>query len=216
MSIWPRRLLWLIYTLPGMYLVWFSAMYFSFDEHRHFLNAKPDWLVQDPVWRAAFYIHISGGILCMLTGPWQFIPALRNHFPKFHRISGYLYMTGILVLGGPAGLYMAFWANGGIIGAIGFAIMAILWMGISARALDLVLQKRLAEHRAWMLRSIALTFAAVTLRIWVPLASLVFGLDADLTETLSAWVSWLPNLLVAELLIRFSAVSSKSIFTLKP
>jgi hypothetical protein len=53
-----------------------------------------------------------------------------------------------------------------------------------------------------MIRSFALTFAAVTLRIYLPLAIIQnqgeFPLDA---YRAIAWLAWVPNLIVAELVI---------------
>ena len=58
------------------------------------------------------------------------------------------------------------------------------------------------SHREWMVRSYALILAAVTLRIYAPF------LEGSLGEqdgyALVAWVSWVPNLVAAEWLIRRS------------
>jgi hypothetical protein len=52
-----------------------------------------------------------------------------------------------------------------------------------------------------MTRSFALAFAAVTLRIYLP-GSMIAGLDYAESYPAIAWLCWLPNLLVAQLLIR--------------
>jgi hypothetical protein len=57
-------------------------------------------------------------------------------------------------------------------------------------------------HREWMIRNYALTFAAVMLRIWLPLFS-ALGYGFPKAYIAVAWVSWVPNLLVAEMMIRF-------------
>jgi len=54
-------------------------------------------------------------------------------------------------------------------------------------------------HQRWMIRSLALTFAAVTLRVYLPL-SVAVGLPFDVAYPVIAWVCWVPNLLVAECL----------------
>jgi hypothetical protein len=46
-------------------------------------------------------------------------------------------------------------------------------------------------------RNFALTFAAVTLRIYLPLSNVV-GIDFDVAYPVIAWIAWVPNLLVAE------------------
>ena len=77
--------------------------------------------------------------------------------------------------------------------------MAVLWLLSSCLALAHICQGRVAAHRAWMIRSFALTFAAVTLRLELPvLAALT---DFETAYRAIAWVSWAPNLVLAEALI---------------
>ena len=63
------------------------------------------------------------------------------------------------------------------------------------------MQGRFVEHRAWMIRSFALTFAAVTLRLYLPVSFLLELNFADVYRATS-FLSWVPNLLVAELYLR--------------
>jgi hypothetical protein len=72
------------------------------------------------------------------------------------------------------------------------------WLTARARRFD--------EHRRWMIRSFALTFAAVTLRIYMPLSGLMH-LDMDQAYRAIAWLAWVPNLILAELYLRRSASS---------
>ncbi len=51
-----------------------------------------------------------------------------------------------------------------------------------------------------MIRNFALTFAAVTPRLWLP-ACVASGLPFEIAYPAIAWVCWLPNLVVAELLV---------------
>jgi hypothetical protein len=55
------------------------------------------------------------------------------------------------------------------------------------------------SHRRWMIRNYSLTFAAVTLRLWIPIL-MVAGNDFPSTYTTVAWLAWVPNLIVAELI----------------
>jgi hypothetical protein len=52
-----------------------------------------------------------------------------------------------------------------------------------------------------MIRNFSLTFAAVTLRLYLP-ASLAAGLPFDTVYPAIAWLCWVPNLVVAEFLLR--------------
>jgi hypothetical protein len=76
-------------------------------------------------------------------------------------------------------------------------------------ALRAILRGRIEEHRHWMMRNFSLTFAAVTLRLWIPIlivAQLPSGIDAEVAFNQAyqtvPWLSWVPNLIVAEMLIQ--------------
>src|SRR5688572_4607572 len=140
-------------------------------------------------------------MLALLIGPFQFIKKLRNRYIKFHRTLGKVYLGAILFLAGPSGLFMAFYAEGGKVAVVGFTVMALLWMITTYMAYETIRKKQVDAHRAWMVRSFALTFAAVTLRLYVPIASGVFHMPWHVVEASSAWVSWAPNLIVAELIL---------------
>ena len=54
-----------------------------------------------------------------------------------------------------------------------------------------------------MVRNFSLTFAAVTLRLYIPLI-LLFGVEFAVGYAMIAWLCWVPNLVVAQWLIRRS------------
>lgn len=198
----PFRVVWLFMVVASVFLAGITLSYFSFCTDCNFLLRKQD-LIDNGFWMAAFYIHISGGLVALLAGPLQFVPAFRKKFIHVHRWMGKIYLAAILFVAGPSGLFMAFYAEGGSIGMVGFTLMASLWLISTWMAYDTIKKRDIAGHRAWMTRSYALTFAAVVLRAWVFGATQYIGLDGALVEASSAWVSWVPNLIVAEILIRF-------------
>ena len=54
-----------------------------------------------------------------------------------------------------------------------------------------------------MIRNYSLTFGAVTLRIWLPLFIVLFGIERfEFSYAIIAWLAWVPNLILAELFIR--------------
>jgi uncharacterized membrane protein len=146
-------------------------------------------------------MHILGAMLAILIGPFQFLPWLRKgRLLKIHRWLGRTYMLSIL-FGGLGGLYMAQFAYGGIISRLGFGTLAILWLYTAYRAYRHIRNKEIEQHRQWIIRNYALTFAGVMLRIWLPLS---IGMGADFTTAyvIIAWACWIPNLFVAEWIIR--------------
>jgi hypothetical protein len=82
---------------------------------------------------------------------------------------------------------------------LAFAALSIAWIVTSAAALVRARQRRFAAHRAWMMRSYSLTFAAVTVRLMaVPLFFVTQ--QPVVAVTLTFW-SWVLNLMVAEWLL---------------
>jgi hypothetical protein len=112
---------------------------------------------------------------------------------------GRTYLTIGVLIGGLAGLYMAFHAFGGLIARLGFAGLALAWLYTGLRAYLAIRGRRVAEHRAWMVRNFALTFAAVTLRLYLP-ASAIAGIAFEVAYPFIAWLCWVPNLVAAEIL----------------
>ncbi|MFI2241489.1 DUF2306 domain-containing protein [Streptomyces chrestomyceticus] len=57
----------------------------------------------------------------------------------------------------------------GLAAGFGFGTLALLWAWTSYRGYRAIRERDFASHRAWVIRSFALTFAAPTLRIWLGL-----------------------------------------------
>lgn len=142
------------------------------------------------------YAHIGVAPIALALTPFQFMTRLRARRPKLHRWLGRGYVAAVLV-SGLAGLQLAFHTTAGIFAATGFALLAVLWMITTGIALVFALQRNIPRHRAWMLRSAALTFAAVTLRVYLG-SSMAAGLDFQTAYPLIAWLCWLPNAVFME------------------
>ncbi|MEP2716535.1 DUF2306 domain-containing protein [Pseudophaeobacter sp.] len=149
-----------------------------------------------PLW---FYAHVGLAPVALALMPFQFWTGLRQRRPLVHRWIGRSYGLAIL-LSGLGGLMMALGSTSGVVAATGFGLLAILWLGTTGRGIWLAMQGRIGEHRLWMIRSGALTFAAVTLRLYLPVLFATMGEEAG--YTLVAWACWVPNMVVAEWLIR--------------
>ena len=143
------------------------------------------------------FIHAGAASTALLLGPFQFIARLRAARPKVHRWMGRTYVVACLV-GGVSGLFLAAGCTSGPIAQAGFGLLAVCWLSANVQAWRLALAGRYAEHRRWMVRSFAMTFAAVTLRIYLPIAPMM-GYDFLLAYVAISWLAWVPNLIVAEL-----------------
>lgn len=142
--------------------------------------------------------HVYGSAIALLLGPMQFHERTRKRFPKFHKLTGYAYAIGGVLIGGSAGLWMAWFAFGGLVSKVGFGFLAVLWLASCSMAVVNAIKGNLIEHRRWMVRNFAMTFAAVTLRIQLGLF-FANGFEFSVFYPVLAWSSWVPNLIVAEL-----------------
>jgi uncharacterized membrane protein len=145
-------------------------------------------------------VHVAGAATALLAGPLQFLPRLRARRRTFHRWLGRIYVTGCLA-GGSGGLVMAFGVTAGPIAGIGFGSLAVIWLITTGQALRMALARRFDAHRAWMIRSFALTFGAVTLRLYLPILPLL-GFSFLDAYRLTSYLAWIPNLILAELYLR--------------
>ncbi len=144
--------------------------------------------------------HIAVSGIALIVGPFQFLKGLRRAAPGLHRWMGRVYVAACLT-GGLAGGVIAMYSSAGPAAGAGFLTLAVLWLITTGMALRAVLMRDFVSHERWMIRSFALTFAAVTLRIYLP-PVFIFGMDFVPAYTIIAWMAWVPNLLIAELWMR--------------
>jgi uncharacterized membrane protein len=169
-----------------------------------FLLAEVELVMPDILHHAqdrplALFAHIGLAPVALALLPLQFHAGLRRRRPGLHRWLGRLYGVSILI-SGAAGAVLALITAEGAVAASGFLLLSLAWLGTTARAVWLAMQRRIAEHRAWMIRSAALTLAAVTLRLQLPLGAATLGFEAS--YPLIAWACLVPNLVIAEWLLR--------------
>jgi hypothetical protein len=151
---------------------------------------KNPWLV----------VHVAGAATALLVSPLQLIHSIRQRRPALHRWLGRLYVVGCTV-GGIAGLPLAFGSAAGPIASAGFGSLAIAWLVTTLVGWRAGARRQLGAHRVWMLRSFSLTYAAVTLRIYLALLPMLPLAFISGYRAIS-FLCWVPNLLLAELLLR--------------
>lgn len=189
-------------------LILLSVPYIHFEKNVEFLATKQliyhlDW------WRWSFYIHVFSSPIVILAGLFQFNHYLIHRKKKMHRILGIIYILFVILISGPSALLMGLYANGGYLAQISFVLLSVLWIVSTALAYLLARKHNYINHSKWMLRSFALTLSAVTLRIYAYCFD-YFNVDIGPKETyiLLSYLSWIPNLIVAEIIIRTNFLSN--------
>lgn len=151
---------------------------------------RQNWLV----------LHAVSAATALLIAPMQFSSRIRRSLPLAHRWTGRVYVFSCL-LGGISGFILAIGASTGPISSVGFGLLAIAWIVSTSLAWRAAADRRFVDHRAWMIRSFSLTFAAVTLRLYLPLLG-ILPISFTAGYQLISFAAWIPNLVVAEIILR--------------
>lgn len=185
------------------YLMWhITIQYIPIDLNVAFLTFKEE-PIQTWHYRIAFFSHVYTSFIILIVGLIQFMPFVRQTFPLWHKNMGKLYVGLILFIGAPSGFIMALYANGGWVAQWSFALQAVLWFAFTLKALTAIKNLNYKLHYSFMLRSMALTCSALSLRFFKWLFVTLFDpLPMD-NYRLVAWLGWIFNLIVVELYLHF-------------
>ena len=99
--------------------------------------------------------------------------------------------------GALSALWIAPYVEGGWLASFGFSALGLAWLGCTVQGWRHAVGRRFDLHRRWMLRSCALTAAALSLRLQL-LAFEALGLDYGQVSALLSLSCWLPNLAAVE------------------
>lgn len=155
-------------------------------------------------------IHVAAATIALAVAPLQLLSRARQKRPAWHRLTGRIYAVGCLI-GGASGFMLALGATTGLPSTLGFGLLSIAWIYTTARGWLYAVRRDIPRHRAWMIRSFALTCAAVTLRLYLPIIELLH-LPFDDSYRAISFLCWVPNLLVAEAYLRRTGSAGKPSF----
>lgn len=156
--------------------------------------------------RLALSLHALGGAIALMAGPCQFIPRFRERNWNRHRLLGWIYCSAVL-LGWCASVWIAPHSQTGWIAASGFLALGAAWIVTTSMAVNFILRRDAVRHRRWMIRSYALTSAAITLRLYLPLI-FAFHWPFSSAYPAIAWLCWIPNALAVELYLALAPTPS--------
>jgi uncharacterized membrane protein len=191
-----KRLVWGIFALLCIAIGLYPSLYFLLDREFGLLSSKADELLGSVPWNIGFYVHIIFGGIALLVGWVQFNSKWRIAQPALHRKIGKLYVVTVL-LSATAGVFIGKDATGGIVSQTGFILLGLIWFATTLLAFLRARQGNLTAHQKWMIFSYAACFAAVTLRLWLPLLMILHKGEFEPAYRIVAWLCWVPNLLMA-------------------
>ncbi len=158
---WPKTLfsvlIWL--TIVGLSLYFFLAqvaIYLGGYRSETFGES----LFNNQLWVA---LHLVGGTLALFLGPLQFWKAFRDRFLGFHRISGKLYLFGVLLIG-ISGLRLSL-ISSCVPCRVSLFILSVLVCTSALLAWKAILNLKVGIHQRMMIRSYILVFSFVLVRL---------------------------------------------------
>ncbi len=215
-----RALQWSVLALIGA--TWFSAAVFGLYILTFYGGAGPRGTLADwnhtiprlyepatPLATAAMGAHFFAGAVLLLLGPLQLLTGARPRLRVMHRWVGRFYVLAAGVAGVAGLVFIAAKGTvGGPIMSAGFALYGALVTLAAAQTYRYAGSRRYDIHRAWAIRLFALAIGAWLYRMeygfWIAFTD---GLGSTQSFTgpfdhVMAFAFYLPNLAVAELIIR--------------
>lgn len=189
-------------AICGVLIGLYPIIYFIVPNRQFgLLASKSTELLSSTLWNTMFYTHIVLGGIALLIGWLQFNKKLRLKNISFHKKIGKTYVTAVL-LSALSGLYIGYFATGGIIAKSGFMTMALAWFLTTFFSFTTIKKGNIIQHQKLMIYSYAICFAAVTLRIYLPILTPIMGGFLPAYKLIS-WLCWVPNIVVAYIIIKY-------------
>jgi uncharacterized membrane protein len=191
-----NRLPWALLALLCLGVGLYPGVYLLAPGKFGLLQSKSDSLLGNPLWRIGFYTHILWGGIALSIGWVQFIQSWRKRHVRLHRFLGKLYLLAVGI-SSLAAIGISPASSTGWIAGFGFGSLGLVWFLVTWMAYLRIRKGDFRSHESWSIYSYSACFAAVTLRLWLPLMLGVLRLDFSVAYPIVAWLCWLPNLLVA-------------------
>jgi uncharacterized membrane protein len=190
-------LLWILALCLGTY--W---DYLRLHPQTGYLHIK-QFAVDTGYYLPFFYAHVLGSSTILLVGFLQFSRKVYTN-RKLHRVLGKIYILGVLFFAAPGAYLMTFFIHRGNGVLASFFIQNTLWVASTFLAWRYAMYGKIPQHVRMMRRSYALAFAAVTLRFYIWLFTVLgTGVNFEHNYLIIAFLSWVPNLILVELINRY-------------
>lgn len=168
---------WFVTTLVGQWFFFYYIMaFYGFSVINDNMQAWNRWepLGSTPYHAGdfsgnlAFAAHAIGAGFVAFGGALQLIPMIRNTYPRFHRINGYIYLTTVFCLA-ISGFYLVWIRDPDPIdlSGVGTTINGFLILAFTYFTVRNAVKRDIASHRKWALRLFLVSNAQWILRVGV-------------------------------------------------
>lgn len=206
---------WFIVALNAFLIFIKSISYYTPNFDSGFLSDKKEIFYQT-VYPYFFYGHISISSAILFIGLFQFSKTFRTKYINTHRLLGKLYVGLVLLVSAPSALVMGIYATGNLWIKGGFIIASVLWWWFTYKAYIAIKGKNIQQHQRYMQRSYIISLLAVFLRVYYYLIVIVFDVYTPNSYLFVVYASWLPNLMIFELIVLFKDREPKAIKAKSP
>jgi uncharacterized membrane protein len=151
----PKHSLWLLLGLAALFVFITNEVFLVIDYplyHQYRVHLIAD--------RYLLFPHALFGTIALLSGPIQFSTRFRQRYLPFHRILGRVYVVSVLLAA-----IIAMIISAGHPLFPGTCVQASAWIICTLAAFLTVRNGHIAQHRQWMVRSYAVTFTFISLRV---------------------------------------------------
>ena len=146
-------------------------------------------------------MHITGGMVALLIGPWQFWTGFRARYFRAHRLMGKIFL-GAVAVGSIGAFRMAVGTTFGWAFGLALIMLAAAWVTTAGMAYLAIRRGLVQIHKEWMVRAYVVTFAFVIFRVlndYGPSSKLEPAGDRIITI---GWVCWVVPLMVTEVILQ--------------
>ena len=142
--------------------------------------------------------HVIGGGVMLIAGAIALRIGLTRDWFQWHRPAGYTYLTAGTIASVSA-LIRSFDTEH--TPGLATGALAAVWLAFSAMAFRAIRNRRIDQHRAWMIRSYVAAWTFVFCRFWTR----VMPSELQGGETDMIWMTWVMPLFAAEMMLQWKA-----------
>jgi hypothetical protein len=196
----PLRVLMVVALAAGSAAITSASLEYFGEELAPFMLEKLPLPLED-VWLLALRVHVVAAAIslpgCLLLS----LGVVIRRVPRFHRWLGRVVGAVVLLALVPAGLYLSWFAKGGVASTVGFMLSGAIVAAAMVQGVRTARARQFRAHRRWVLHVLAQLSVAVTSRAML-FAFDAAGVDEQLAYLVSLWVPVVASFGLVELLTR--------------
>ena len=193
--------------ITAAYFLISIVMPYALDFPSAVKNLYGNNFVMHDAYELALKIHIVAGTCALVLGPVQFFGWVRRRYLAFHRWAGRVYVGAVLI-GSAMALYISPQSNFGEVFGAAMIALSFAWLVTTGMALLCIINKNVAVHKEWVLRSYVVTFAFVSFRIGI-VTPLFASMALEGRVGTILWFSWVIPLLITEVILNWRRATSR-------